>query len=69
MNGSIHADATEIVHRRGDSGTADAAAAAGVDADYNGRRVRGWNVGEGPESGGTDVITPAVVREVLGGSA
>ena len=38
MNGSISADATEITHRLGDVGTADA-----VGAD-----VRGRNVGENP---------------------
>ena len=33
MNGSIPADATESAHRRGDSGTADAADAVGAARD------------------------------------
>ena len=36
MNGSIHADATEIARRRGDSGTADAVESG----EYRGRGAR-----------------------------
>ena len=42
MNGSIPADATEIGHRRGDSGTADAVGAARDPAESGGTAGEAW---------------------------